>query len=54
MNDLDSTRLVQFGSRVNYKKYLKSATDEEAEAVAAKLEPVIKKFGHSYETVERR
>jgi putative ABC transport system permease protein len=54
MNDLDSTRLVQFGSRVNYKKYLKSTTDEEAEAVATKLEPVIKKFGHSYETVERR
>lgn len=54
MNDLDSTRLVQFGSRVNYKKYLKSATDEEAEAVAAKLEPLIKKHGHSYETVERR
>lgn len=54
MDDLDSTRLVQFGSRVNYKKYLKSATDEEAEKVALKLEPVIKKFGHSYETVERR
>lgn len=54
MDDLDSTRLVQFGSRVNYKKYLKSATEEEAEAVATKLEPVIKKFGHSYETVERR
>ena len=54
MNDLDSTRLVQFGSRVNYKKYLKSKTDEEAETVAKKLEPTIKKFGHSYETVERR
>jgi putative ABC transport system permease protein len=27
MNELDSTRLVQFGSRVNYKHYFKTETD---------------------------
>jgi putative ABC transport system permease protein len=54
MNELDSTRLVQFGSRVNYKKFFKVSSDEELEATLKTFDPLIKKYGHSYETVERR
>lgn len=54
LNDLDSTGLVQFGSRVSYKKYIKTNSDEAVAGVVTTLEPVIKKFGHSYDTVAER
>lgn len=54
MEDLDSTRLVQFGSRVNYKKFFKTTSDAELEQAIAVVEPLVKKYGGSYETVERR
>jgi putative ABC transport system permease protein len=54
MDDLDSTRLVQFGSRVNYKQYIKTTSDEQTEKTLAKLKPHIRKHGYSYETVEGR
>ena len=54
MHELDSTRLVQFGSRVNYKKFFKVSSDEELEKTLKTFDPLIKKYGHSYETVERR
>ncbi len=54
LNELDSTRLVQYGSRVNYKKFLKTTSEAELEATVKTLEPLLKKYGHSYETVERR
>jgi putative ABC transport system permease protein len=54
LNELDSTRLVQFGSRVNYKQFFKITDEKEVEETVKKLDPVIKKFGYSYETVERR
>jgi putative ABC transport system permease protein len=54
MNELDSTRLVQFGSRVNYKRFFKVSSDEELDKTIKTFDPLLKKFGHSYETVERR
>jgi putative ABC transport system permease protein len=54
MGELDSTRLVQFGSRVNYKKFFKVTSDEELDKTIKTFDPLIKKNGHSYETVERR
>jgi putative ABC transport system permease protein len=53
MNELDSTRLVQFGSRVNYKKFFK-VSDAEVDNTIKKFDPFIKKYGYSYETVQRR
>lgn len=49
---LDSTRLVQYGSRVNYKKYFKTGSDAKTEELREKLRPVIRKYGHDIETVE--
>ncbi|MEQ9593382.1 MAG: FtsX-like permease family protein [Cyclobacteriaceae bacterium] len=54
MHELDSTGLVQFGSRVSYKRFFKTATDEDAENVGQKLKPTLKKYGHWYDTVEER
>lgn len=54
MDELDSTRLVQYGSRVNYKKLFKVNSDAELESTLKTFDPLFKKFGHSYETVERR
>lgn len=54
MDYLDSTGLLQYGSRVNYKNYFKAASIEEVEQVTSILEPELKKFGHRYETVDRR
>lgn len=52
--DLDSTRLVQFGSRVNYKHYYKVASEERVNEIVAQLKTVIRRHGYSYETVEGR
>ncbi len=54
MSALDSTGLVQFGSRVSYKQFFKTIDEAEAEATIKSLEPLLKKNGHSYETVARR
>ena len=54
MNELDSTRLVQYGSRVNYKRFFKIENEAQLESTVDRFEPVLKKYGHSYETVERR
>lgn len=54
MNNLDSTRLIQRGSRVNYKQYIKTSSDKETDETLAKLRPIIRKHGYSYETVEGR
>ncbi|ELR73205.1 efflux ABC transporter, permease protein [Fulvivirga imtechensis AK7] len=51
---LDSTNLVQYGSRVNYKRYFKFETEEQTEAAIEILKPIIRKYGHSYETVDGR
>lgn len=54
MSELDSTRLVQFGSRVNYKRLFKVNSDNQLESTLNVLDPLIKKYGHSYETVAKR
>jgi putative ABC transport system permease protein len=54
MQHLDSTRLVQFGSRVNYKQYIKTQSDKHTEETLADLKPLIRKNGYSYETIEGR
>lgn len=54
MRDLDSTRLVQYGSRVSYKQYFKTANDAQVKEIEKTLGPLVKKAGHSYDTVERR
>lgn len=53
-SELDSTGLVQFGSRVNYKQYIKTSSDEEAESIIDQLRPTLRKFGHGYDDVEER
>lgn len=52
--DLDSTNLVQFGSRVNYKQFFKTNSQSELDKLVDKLKPTIKQAGFSYETVEGR
>ncbi len=54
LQDLDSTGLVQYGSRVSYKQYFKTDEKQTTEVVVKKLEPSLKKYGYSYETVARR
>jgi putative ABC transport system permease protein len=52
--DLDSTGLVQYGSRVNYKQFFKTSNKKQLDATLDKLRPVLKENGYSYETVESR
>ena len=52
--DLDSTGLVQFGSRVNYRKFIRTADREQAAILGKQLEPALKKAGHTLDTVETR
>jgi putative ABC transport system permease protein len=52
--ELDSTGLIQFGSRVTYRRFFKTSGEAEAEAVAKKMQPLLKKYGHGYDTVEER
>jgi putative ABC transport system permease protein len=54
MRELDSTRLVQFGSRINYRHYFKTENDEQAAQLVARLKGDIRKYGHGYDTVEER
>jgi len=54
MQDLDSTGLVQFGSRISYRLFVKTETNNETEKLIVSIKPIVKKSGYSYETVERR
>lgn len=54
MAELDSTGLVQFGSRVEYRLFVKTRTDAEAESKVKAIRPLTKKLGYSLETVEGR
>jgi putative ABC transport system permease protein len=53
MDVLDSTGLVQFGSRVGYSLYLKTK-EKETQAILDKIEPTLKKLNYSFETVQTR
>jgi putative ABC transport system permease protein len=52
--ELDSTGLIQFGSRVTYRQYFKTKDAAEAEALGKKLRPLLRKYGHGYDTVAER
>ncbi|MBL7841596.1 MAG: FtsX-like permease family protein [Cyclobacteriaceae bacterium] len=54
MSELDSTGLVQYGSRVTYKRFFKTDSEAQAEKLVEDFRPLVRKFGHSYETVEGR
>lgn len=54
MKDLDSTGLVQFGSRVNYKHYYKIESEERVAQIVEELKSVVRSNGFSYDTVEER
>ncbi|MEO5601995.1 MAG: FtsX-like permease family protein [Cyclobacteriaceae bacterium] len=54
LQDLDSTGLIQFGSRVNYKQFYKIASEDRVEEIVDEIKPLIRKHGYSFETVERR
>jgi putative ABC transport system permease protein len=51
---LDSAGLIQFGSRVTYRRYFKTATPDEAEKTGGQLQPLLRKYGHGYDTVAER
>jgi putative ABC transport system permease protein len=53
-SELDSTGLVQYGSRVTYKRFFKTPSDEVAVATSKTLRPMLRKYGHWLETVETR
>lgn len=54
MKDLDSTGLVQYGSRVNHKRFFKAESNEQVNQAIELLKPVLKRFGHSYDTVQEQ
>ncbi len=51
---LDSTGLVQFGSRVGYSIYIKTNSEADTKSLIEKVKPLSKKLGFGYETVEAR
>lgn len=54
MDQLDSTGLVDFGTRANYKQYFKLGSEKEAEELGSSLRPLLRKHGYSYDTVGER
>jgi putative ABC transport system permease protein len=54
MTALDSTGLVQFGSRVSYSTYIKTSSEKHTELLIRKIQPLVRKLGYSFDTVERR
>jgi putative ABC transport system permease protein len=53
-SELDSTGLIQFGSRVSYKRYFKTTSESETDKLIKNLRPQLRKNGHGYDTVEER
>jgi putative ABC transport system permease protein len=54
LTELDSTGLVQYGSRVNYSLYLKTTSDKQTAEVIDRIKPLSKKMGFGFETVQAR
>ncbi len=54
MNELDSTGLVDFGTRANYKRYFKLESEQAAEETGSALRPLLRKYGYSSDTVGER
>ncbi|MEQ1585024.1 MAG: FtsX-like permease family protein [Cyclobacteriaceae bacterium] len=51
---LDSTGLVQFGSRINYSLYVKTVSEKQTQSTIDIIKPLNEKLGYSYDTVEER
>ncbi len=51
-SELDSTGLIQYGSRVTYRRFFKTNSEAQSEAMEKKLRPMLRKYGHRLETVE--
>lgn len=51
---LDSTNLVQFGSRVNYRMYFKASDGGDGEAIYQNVKKLTVQKGYGHETVEER
>ena len=54
MSELDSTGLVQYGSRVSYRRYFKTDTEAQADELGEWLEPRVRKLGHGFDDVQER
>jgi len=54
LSALDSTGLIQYGSRVGYSIYVKTKDEQETKSLLTKVRPLAKRLGNSIETVERR
>jgi putative ABC transport system permease protein len=54
MSELDSTGLVQYGSRVSYRRYFKTDTETQADELGQWLEPRVRKLGHGFDDVQER
>jgi putative ABC transport system permease protein len=54
LSALDSTGLVQFGSRINYNLFIKTVSDADTETVINTIKPLNEKLGYSYDTIEER
>jgi putative ABC transport system permease protein len=54
LDELDSTGLVQFGSRVSYKQYFKIYSEKQKTATVEKIRPILRKHGYGFDTVEER
>src|SRR5579859_5170660 len=54
LKSLDSTGLIQFGSRIGYSIYVKTKSEKETKNLIEKVKPLAKKLGNSFETVEGR
>jgi len=54
LSALDSTGLVQFGSRINYGLYIKTVSDKDTETIIKTVKPQLDKLGYSYDTIEER
>ncbi len=51
MAELAGTGLVRFGSRTNYRYYIKLAAADDPQAIAAALKPALRQLGYRLETV---
>jgi len=51
---LDSTGLVQFGSRINYSLFVKTTSEKQTENAINLIKPLVEDLGYSYETIEGR
>jgi putative ABC transport system permease protein len=54
LDDLDATGLVQFGSRLDYRIYLKAESASESGKLVSFLTPLARKYGYGLDDVEER